>query len=66
MYQSYHKTICLDFGSEEFYWECMEKADQFKKHIQRTYQSHPELFPEEMAQGWCLNGYTPIPKKQDC
>ena len=64
MNQSYDKTLCLDFGSEEYYHKCLEDRDLFKAHIHKAYQEYPELFPKEMVQGWCLNGFTQTSKKK--
>lgn len=62
---SYHKTICIDFKSENFYQLCLESPDLFKSHIALVLAKHPELFPPAMQQGYCLYGYTRRSKKQD-
>lgn len=61
---AYHKTICLDFGSEAFYQNCMEDSEVFRQHVKALFEAHPELFPAAMAKGWCLFGYTERSKKQ--
>ena len=59
MEKSYHtnKTICLDFGSEAAYQECLENPAKFKQRLEEYYQSCPELFPLGMKDGWILYGY---------
>lgn len=61
---AYHKTICLDFGSEAYYQRCLEDAEVFRRHLNTQFQAHPELFPVAMANGWCLFGYTQRSKKR--
>ena len=62
---AYHKTICLDFGSEAFYQKCLEDPEVFRSHVNTQLQTHPELFPVAMKEGgWCLFGYTERSKKR--
>ena len=64
MRPSYHKTICLSFGSETFYQQCLDDPETFRAHVNAQFQAHPELFPTAMAEGWCLHGFTSRSKKQ--
>lgn len=61
--KEYHKTICLDFKSEDFYQDCMDDSDKFKERLNELNQNYPELFPKGFEGGWKLNGYTPRSKK---
>jgi hypothetical protein len=45
------------------YPEVVRDKDEFKKHIDRQYMRHPELFPEAMKQGYQLNGFTEPSRK---
>lgn len=66
MRPSYHKTLCLDFGSEPFYQRCLDEPGTFRAYVNGQLQAHPELFPADMAAGWCLHGFTPRSKKRLC
>ena len=61
--KGYHKTICLNFGSEGYYQDCMNDADKFKNILNELNQRYPELFPIGFEKGWKLNGFTPRSKK---
>jgi len=54
----YTKTICIDFGGEDYYSDCMSNKDEFKTHLNKTNEKYPELFPKNMSKGWLLHGYT--------
>lgn len=54
----YNKTICIDFKTESYYADCISNRDEFKAHLNRTYEKYSELFPQNMSEGWILNGYT--------
>jgi hypothetical protein len=59
------KTICLPFPSEEHYGECMKDETIFRKILLEMIARYPELFPEEIKNGFTLNGFTAPSKKQD-
>lgn len=58
------RTIVLNI-SESTYSSFMEDRTIAHKIIQTACRSHPELFPEEMAEGYWLNGKTRVSKKLD-
>jgi len=64
MRPSYHKTLCLPFGSEAFYQQCLDESGTFRAHVNAQLQARPELFPAAMAEGWCLHGFAARSKKQ--
>ena len=58
------KTICLPFTNEEHYEQCMKDARTFRNFVTGMYGRHPELFPQQRAQGFILHGFTPPSRKQ--
>lgn len=60
---SKHKTIILDFISEDNYQDCLDDSAKFKNHLKELNQKYPELFPIDFEKGWKLNGFTQQSKK---
>jgi hypothetical protein len=58
------KTICLPFPSEEQYQEYMKDGKAFREFLNEMYEKHPELFPEQMAGGFVLQGFTTSQKQE--
>ena len=58
-----NKTIVLPFD-EETYPEFIEDNPAYKAHIQLWIDTHPELFPKTIREGWSLNGLTRKSAKQ--
>jgi hypothetical protein len=59
------KTICLPFPSEEHYRECMKDGSTFRQFLFEMIAKYPELFPEEIASGFTLHGFTAPSKKEE-
>jgi hypothetical protein len=53
--QRLHRSICVPFQEEE-YTTILADRQAFRNHLQQTYQKHPELFPDEMGQGFRFHG----------
>ena len=62
--KEYHKTLCFDFISEDYYQDCISNPDKFKSHLNQLNQKYPELFPKDFSFGWKLNGFTRVSKKK--
>lgn len=59
-----NKSICLWYESEEEYEECMRDKEKFWEHLENNYRQYPELFPEEIKQGYKLHGYVESKKQK--
>ena len=59
------KTICLPFSSEEHHEQCMKDKAAFRQFLTDMHSQYPELFPGPMAQGFNLQGFTPLSVKQE-
>src|SRR5262245_59466603 len=46
------KHICVPFASEAAYQACGDDGSKYRQHLKRTYEQHPELFPQTWAQGY--------------
>ena len=57
-----HKTICVPLGEPE-YREIVETPLLYRKWVDASYIEYPELFPQEMADGYKLHGKLPESKK---
>ncbi len=52
------KTICIAFPDKEYYQNCMEQHEMFRKFLNDTYERHPELFPDDFKEGFTLHSFT--------
>ena len=57
-------TICLPFESENYYGDCMKDRAVFRQFINKTYGEHPELFPQQMGEGFTLQGFSKSKKQE--
>ena len=53
--QRLHKSICVPFCEDE-YTTMLADRQAFRAYLQQTYQTHPELFPAEMSEGFRFHG----------
>ena len=44
--------ICVPFASEAHYDDCMADVRKYRTYLAEVAQHHPELFPQDMAQGF--------------
>jgi hypothetical protein len=59
-----HKHICLPFASEGQYREYVDDPAQYRQYLGEMLSQYPELFPQDMDQGFTLHdSYVSI--KQD-
>ena len=58
------KSICLAFDETSEYQTCMENHAYCRHYIMAQYESYPELFPDELAEGFTFHGFYHS-KKQD-
>jgi len=49
-----NKTVCLPIGQER-YTEVFENPVAFRALVDEMYQSHPDLFPKAMGEGYILH-----------
>jgi hypothetical protein len=59
------KHICVPFASEAHYQECVDDGAKYRQHLRTTYEQHPELFPQALAQGYTFHDRYPV-RKQRC
>jgi hypothetical protein len=45
----------LGFENREAYDACVADPARFREHIETQYRAHPELFPDEMSEGFSLH-----------
>ena len=58
------KHICLPFASEAQYREYVDDPAQYRQYLSEMLRQHPELFPQDMDQGFTFHdGYVSV--KQD-
>lgn len=57
------KTICIAFPNKEYYRNCMEDNELFRKFLNDTYEARPELFPDDFGKGFALHSFI-ISRKQ--
>ena len=50
-----HKHICLPFASEALYREYVDHPAQYRQYLSEMLRQYPELFPQEMDQGFTLH-----------
>ena len=53
--QRLHRSICVPFQEDE-YTTILADRQAFRAYLQATYQNHPELFPDQMGQGFRFHG----------
>jgi hypothetical protein len=58
-----NKTIVLPFD-EKIYAGLVEEKSAYKAFVNAWIESHPELFPENISEGWSLHGFTRDSVKQ--
>jgi hypothetical protein len=51
------KTICLPIGTEQDYDNLVNDTSAFRGYLDQMIASHPELFPAEIAEGYCFHGF---------
>ena len=51
------KTICLPIGDDIDYQQLVEDREAFRQYLNQQIAAHPELFPEEIAQGYRFHGW---------
>lgn len=59
------KHICVPFASEAHYQECVDDVAKYRQHLRTTYEQHPEVFPQALAQGYTFHDRYPV-RKQRC
>ena len=52
-----HKHICLPFASEVQYREYVDAPAQYRQYLAEMLSQYPELFPQEMDQGFTFHDY---------
>jgi len=58
-----NKTIVV-FFEEDGYADLVKSNHAYKEHLKAVIDKYPELFPDTIAQGWSLNGFTKDSVKQ--
>lgn len=51
------KTICLPICEEIDYEQLVEDRDAFRQYLNQQIAAHPELFPQEIDQGYRFHGW---------
>lgn len=51
------KTICLPIPDSMDYGQLVQDRKAFRKYLDQLIALHPELFPAEIAQGYCFHGF---------
>ena len=51
------KTICLPIEAEVDYETLVQDPKVFREYLDRQIATHPELFPKDIASGYCLHGF---------
>ena len=51
------KTICLPIAASIDYESFVKDRHAFRKYLDQSIAEHPELFPAEIAQGYCFHGF---------
>lgn len=49
------KHISLPFDSESHYLDCLSNLSLFRNFLAQTFDSHPELFPQDFASGFTFH-----------
>jgi hypothetical protein len=58
-----NKTIVLPFDQER-YSDLLEDKPRYKAFVNAWIRAHPELFPDNIREGWSLHGFTKESVKQ--
>jgi hypothetical protein len=51
------KTICLPIADGVDYDQLVKDRKRFRPYLDSLIAQHPELFPAEIAQGYCFHGF---------
>jgi hypothetical protein len=51
------KTICLPIADGVDYDQLVKDRKRFRLYLDQLIAQHPELFPSEIAQGYCFHGF---------
>jgi hypothetical protein len=51
------KTICVPMGEGIDYSELVNDTPAFRAYLDQQIAQHPELFPEQIKDGYCLHGF---------
>ncbi len=58
------KSICLPVNSEEQYRQLIADNPNFRTYLLQIYTTHPEIFPDEMNQGFSFHDWVVSAKQQ--
>lgn len=51
------KTICIPIPEDLDYEQLVSDTQAFRKYLDQQIAEHPELFPEEIREGYCFHGF---------
>ena len=51
------KTICVPMGEGIDYSELVNDTPAFRAYLDQQIAQHPELFPEQIKDGYCFHGF---------
>ena len=58
------KTICLPITEDIDYEALVEDRKAFRRYLDQVIERHPELFPDDIGQGYSLHGFKRSLKQQ--
>ncbi len=58
------KTICIAFPDKEYYQNCMEDTEIFRKFLTDTYVRHPVVSPYDFKDGFILHSFLTSRKQE--
>ncbi|NET39508.1 MAG: hypothetical protein F6K19_47360 [Cyanothece sp. SIO1E1] len=58
------KTICLPIAEGIDYEQLVEERETYRQYLNEQIASHPELFPEEIEQGYRFHGWVKSSRQQ--